>query len=350
MQIIKKAKSMFDEDNKLYQIDKLGDPLIQLSRQIKWESFRESIESIFPTYEPAKGGRPNFDRLMMFKILILQRYYDLSDDSMEYQLNDRLTFMRFLGLGLGDKVPDAKTIWLFKEQLIQCGKLDELFVLFTESLHNSGLVMNKGVIMDATITEARVQRNTREENKQIRSGIEPSKWEDNKKRQKDMDADWTEKGGKRYFGYKNHVTVDKETKIITNFEVTPASVTDREIGEEFIDEMQEVEEIYADKGYPSKRIDEKLAVKGIANKIMSKGSRNVKLSEEAEVRNKTISRIRCRVEHIFGYIKRGHKKYLVMSVGLVRATAQITLMNLVYNMSRAIKIIKTRNLHIELAI
>ncbi len=84
MQIIKKAKSMFDEDNKLYQIDKLGDPLTRLNRQIKWESFREKIEKCFPDTEPSKGGRPNFDRLMMFKILLLQRYYDLSDDSTEY--------------------------------------------------------------------------------------------------------------------------------------------------------------------------------------------------------------------------------------------------------------------------
>lgn len=350
MKITKKAKSMFDEDNKLYQIDKLGDPLIQLNRQIQWESFREAIESCFPTYEASKGGRPNFDRLIMFKILILQRYYDLSDDSIEYQINDRLTFMRFLGLGLGDKVPDAKTIWLFREHLMESGKLDELFVLFSKSLQRKGLVINKGVIMDATITEAKVQRNSREENRQIKSGTEPGEWDENKRRQKDIDADWTEKGGKKYFGYKNHVTVDKDTKLITNFEVTPASVTDREIGEEFIDEMEEAEEIYADKGYPSKRIDEKLAERAITNNIMEKGSKNVKLSREAEARNRARAKVRCRIEHVFGYIKRGHKKYLIMSVGLARATAQITLMNLVYNMSRAIKIIKTRKLNLELSI
>ncbi len=258
--------------------------------------------------------------------------------------------MRFLGLGLGDKVPDAKTIWLFREQMLRSGVLDELFVLFTESLQRIGLTMNKGLIMDASITEARIQRNSREENSQIRKGIEPNDWEENKRRQKDTDADWTQKGGKKYFGYKNHITVDKGTKLITNFEVTPASVPDREIGEEFIDEMQGAEEVYADKGYPSKQIDEKLKDKGIANNIVEKGRKNVKLSGESEARNKSISRVRCRIEHVFGYIKRGHRKYLIMCVGLPRATAQITLMNLVYNMNRAIRIVNTRKLNVELAI
>jgi IS5 family transposase len=135
------------------------------------------------------GPKP-YDPLLMFKILVLQRYYNLSDGQIEYQILDRLSFCRFLGLSLNDRVPDEKTIWDFRDRLVGKGLDKELFDQFAGLLEKHGLIAHEGKIIDASFVEAPRQRNTRDENKQIKEGIVPEEWEKvpNKKRQKDTDA------------------------------------------------------------------------------------------------------------------------------------------------------------------
>lgn len=342
--------SLFSDYNKLNMLSKMGDPWEKLSSRIDWEKFRQPIENCFKETDPEKGGRPPFDRVMMFKILILQRYYDLSDDTIEYQINDRLTFMRFLGLTLDDKVPDAKTIWLFRETLIQKRILENLFISFNENLKRLGMIVNKGKIADATITEKPIDRNTREENKEIKAGRKPEVWDKNKTRQKDMDARWTKKNGKSYYGYKNHILVDVKGKIITDYVVTPANVSDSEIGKDLLDGVFRDEEFYGDRGYPSEDINQMMQTKGVIDKVMRRGAKHVKLGEQDEERNKSISKIRCRVEHAFGFIKRNHCKYLIRSIGIDRAMGQITLMNLTYNLFRAVRLSDQMKLDLKLGI
>jgi IS5 family transposase len=332
--------SLFDEYTKEKKLEKYNEPLRLLNKMIDWESFRPIIESAFPKVDYSKGGRPPYDKLMLFKVLILANLYNLSDDAIEYQINDRWSFTKFLNLSMNDKVPDSKTIWLFRETLIKKGVLDDLFNLLTSSLVSNGLVMNKGKIVDASIMETPKQHNTRKENNEIKKGRTPEDWTENKRRQKDIDADWTKKNDKKYFGYKNHILIDEETKLITDFEVTPASVTDREIGKEFIENMETGEILFADRGYPSKEISELLEERGIDNKIMRKGSKNLTLDNDDIVRNNIISKTRCRVEHIFGYIKRHGKKFDIMSIGIERATGYITLKNIGYNLYKIIQIFK----------
>ena len=110
---------------------------------------------------------------MMFKILVLQRLYNLSDDQTEYQINDRMSFMRFLGINLCEKVPDAKTIWKFKNDLAETETVDKLFCTFDEHLEKEGLISHKGTIVDATFVDAPRQRNSRNENKKIKNGVIP---------------------------------------------------------------------------------------------------------------------------------------------------------------------------------
>lgn len=350
MHVRPKPPSLLDEFNKQYILEKLGDPLIKINQIIDWESFRSAIESCYDETDPRKGGRPSFDRVMLFKILILQSYYELSDDAMEYQINDRFSFMRFLGLGINDKVPDAKTIWLFREKLSEYGILDDLFVKFGEYLEEIGLVVNKGKIVDATILEVPRQRNSREENKKIKDGMSPGEWSENKARQKDTDASWTVKHDKKYFGYKDHIVIDKGSKLITDFEVTPANISDLEIGEELVEGIYKGEEFYADRGYPSQAMSEKMQSNGIIDKVMKKGARYVQLSEEEKLRNAKISKVRCIIEHVFGFMKRNNLRFHIRSHGLRRATAKITLMNLVYNFMRSIKLINNRKIAIRLSI
>ena len=251
-----KQKTLFDEENRLELLSQLGDPLEILNRVIKWEKFRSVLNQGCRKEDTGKGGRPPYDVVMMFKILVLLRLYNLSDDQTEYQINDRMSFMRFLGINLCDKVPDAKTIWKFKNDLAETETVDKLFCMFDEHLEKEGLISRKGTIVDATFVDAPRQRNSRDENKKIKNGEIPEEWEkpENKSKlaQKDIDADWTKKNGERHFGYKDHVKCDADSKLITNYSVTSASVHDSQRCLVFIGQEDEV--LYADSAYSGKPI------------------------------------------------------------------------------------------------
>ena len=142
------------------------------------------------------GAKP-YDVVMLFKILILQRYYGLGDSQVEYQILDRISFKTFLGLATGDKVPDEKTVWSFRERLTKTGLVEELFEHFVSFLEEKELIFNEGQMIDASFTVAPRQRNTREENKSIKNGEGNNLWNDkpNKKKHKDIDTRWTKKNG-----------------------------------------------------------------------------------------------------------------------------------------------------------
>ena len=172
-----KAVGIFDEDFRLHKLTQLGDPLMRLSIGIDFEIFRPELTEKLHVEPKNKGGRRPYDYVLMFKIIILQRYYNVSDDQAEYQIRDRLSFMRFLGLTLADDVPDSKTIWFFRERLTESGLVEILFETFIKKLEALNLIINEGKIVDASFVEVPIQRNRREENKQIKQGEIPQEWE-----------------------------------------------------------------------------------------------------------------------------------------------------------------------------
>ena len=188
---------LFDEYERLERLSELGDPLTRLNQVMNWEMFRPELQKAFQKERKGPGGRPPYDYVMMFKILVLQKLYKLSDEQTEYQINDRMSFMRFLGIGLESRVPDAKTIWLYRETLTQAHVIDKLFSLFNAQLDEAKLITHTGSIVDATFVDAPRQRNTREENKKIKEGEVPEEWQKaeniHKLRQKDTDARWAKK-------------------------------------------------------------------------------------------------------------------------------------------------------------
>lgn len=143
----------FDQDLRLSKLTQLGDPLEKLSKIVDFEVFRDILETNLSKSAKGKGGRNPYDYVLMFKILILQRYYNLSDDQIEYQINDRMSFMRFLNLTIADDIPDSKTVWNFKEQLTYLEVLESIFILFLEELKVAGLIVNEGKIIDASFVE-----------------------------------------------------------------------------------------------------------------------------------------------------------------------------------------------------
>lgn len=330
-----KQIGFFDESNCLSKLSKLGDQLEKLNRIVDWRMFESILNRVFAKEQKGTGGRPPYSYVLLFKILILQKLFNISDDQAEFQINDRMTFRRFLGLSLGDPVPDAKTIWLFRDTLVKAGVSEDLFNSFSVQLEQLGVISHKGTIVDATFVEAPRQRNTREENQQIKTGKIPEEWEKpenvHKLRQKDTDARWTKKNNEKHYGYKNHVKVDAESKLITGYAVTDSAVHDSKALIDLLDKKDKV--LYADSAYSGNPIAEKLP-KEIENQIHEKGYRNKPLSEDQKAENKRKSKIRVRIEHVFGYMTGTMRGITIRSIGITRAKFNIGLTNLVYNLCR----------------
>ena len=194
-------RGLFDEQENMSKLSAKGNPLDRISKVIDFEMFRDLLESkLLNVHKKSNAGCKPYDVVMMFKIIILQRYYGLGDEQIEYQILDRMSFKHFLGLESGDKVPDEKTVWLFRENLTKTGLSEELFDLFHSYLEQKGMILNEGKMVDASFTIAPRQRNTREENKMIKAGKGDHLWNDypHKRRHKDIDARWTKKTAKHF--------------------------------------------------------------------------------------------------------------------------------------------------------
>jgi len=325
---------LLDWQIRFRQLDAGGDPLPRLKTLVDWERFRPELEAVRDKERKSNAGRKPFDVVLMFKVLVLQSLYNLSDEKIEFQIRDRISFMRFLDLSLGDAVPDEKTIWLFREQLTEAGLIKRLFQEFDAFLEEKGFSARKGQIIDASIVEAPRQRNSREENRQIKAGQIPEDWSEQKKRQKDTDARWTKKNGQNYYGYKSHIDVDVKHKLIRDYEVTPASVHDSQVFEDLLDEDNSSRDVWADSAYRSEEKLKELKERNYREHLQRKGCRHKKLTDREVQGNRTRSRIRSRVEHVFGVQAKRAGNLIVRVIGLVRVKAKVGLRNLAYNLDR----------------
>jgi len=338
-----KQKGFFDENDRLAELSKMGDPLEKLNTFIQWDNFRGILTRALKKEAKGPGGRPPFDYVMMFKILILQKLYNIADDATEYLIKDRLSFQRFLGLALCDTVPDAKTIWNFREELREAEALDTVFYRFVRQMEEKEIITHSGSIVDATFVEVPRQRNTREENKEIQEGNIPEKWKTRKNRnklaQKDTDARWMTKNKERHYGYKDHIKIDKKSKIITKYCVTSAEVHDSRELKNLI-EVKKDKRLYGDSAYTGEEV-QKCIPKKIKNRIHEKGYRNRPLTQAQKRNNTAKSRIRARVEHVFGAMNH-FGGIFIRSIGIARAEMQIGLLNLTYNLTRYVYLMEAK--------
>jgi len=330
-------KGLFDEEFTKERLSAMGNPLEAISKVVDFELFRKPLESkLLNTNKNNNAGAKPYDVVMLFKILILQRYYGLGDNQVEYQILDRISFKTFLGLETGDKVPDEKTVWSFRERITKTGLVEELFEQFTSFLEKQELIFNEGQLIDASFTVAPRQRNTREENKKIKNGEGDNLWNDkpNKKKHKDIDARWTKKNGETFYGYKNHAKVDNRSKFINTYTVTDASVHDSQALDDLLDEKDKDQDLHADSAYTGEEQDKIVAKYEMKNKVHEKGYRNKPLTDEQKESNTKKSKIRARVEHVFGFMEQSMNGLVLKSVGMVRAAGIIGLINLTYNLFR----------------
>lgn len=333
----------FDEQDYFNALSELGNPLEIVSQIIDFEMFREPLtKALEKQQRKSRAGRPPFDPVFVFKCLFLQRMYGLSDHQAQFLMIDRISFRRFLGVSRADDIPDEKTLWKYREALCQDGVFDHLFEQFHQHLQEQGCIANEGKIIDASFVEMPIQRNSRDENAQIKKGKGSKLWSENKhkKAHKDTDARWTKKNQQNHYGYKMHVKADRKSKLIDDYHVTAANVHDNKGVAALLSDKDRGQDLLLDSGYVGPAVENMAKAVGMNPIVCAKGYRNKPLNDEQKSANKPIARVRCRIEHIFGFIEGSMKGLVVRSVGMLRAKANIALTALTYNMLRLCQIVK----------
>ncbi len=353
----------FDVDERLEELSAKGDALERLNGLVDFELFRPDLEKAVPRADRSRGGRPPFDHVFMFKVLILQASHGLSDERTEFLIKDRLSFMRFLGLGLADAVPDANTIWTFREALTRASlrgrpAIEVLFGAYEAALTRAGFLAMGGQIIDASIVAAPKQRNTDAEKREIKAGRIPAAWSDKpaKLAQKDRDARWTVKWSKAKpaddgsprvdlavpaFGYKNHLGIDRRHGLIRTWLVTDAARHDGAQLPALISKANTAGDVWADTAYRSKANEAYLAENAMRSQIHRKKPKGKPMPRHVARANGRKSTVRAAVEHVFAHQK-GPMALVVRTIGLARARVKIGLANLVYNMRRALWLTERR--------
>ena len=323
----------FDTEDRYAKLNEL-DPLPKLNDSINWSVFRPILAKTVKANKVV-GGRPPYDVIMMFKILVLQHLYNISDGQLEFQIRDRMTFCRFLGLTASGNVPDANTIWAFREKLVRLDLMKKLFDKFGAELNKAGFEAKKGQIVDASFVNVPKQRNSKDENDEIKGGGRPSSFDESpsKGAQKDTDARWAKKNKETHYGYKDHVVVDVKNKLIRNYDVTSAEVHDSNVFTELLTDNTS-KDVWADSAYRSEDIEDALKKAGYRSKVHEKGYKNKPLTERQKKSNTRKSRIRAKVEHVFGSITNDQGGIFSRVIGFNRNAFKIGMMNLVYNFRR----------------
>lgn len=335
----------FTHDIQLRRIDELGDPLKAIGEAVDFSLFRPLLDQLFGV-RGTGPGRPPWDRLLMFKVLVLQLVRGLSDEKLEFELIDSASAQRFVGLSPHDAVPDSRTVWLFRDKLSKSrlpgtegeegvDGVSALFELFRRELAAKGLLCREGRTVDAMIVEVPRQRNPQEENKQIKEGEVPAAWKQQPRKlaQKDIDARWMVKRGRNHFGYKNSIVGGNSDCFIHGYVVSAANAHDSKIVPEcFYEPAGEESANHGDSAYCNKTIAGRLKEAGIRNRIHQQRLAGKELSEEQKQSNREKSKIRARIEHRFGRMKTCLKGLSLRCIGLVRSRATIGMLNLVYNL------------------
>lgn len=287
---------------KYAKVKKLRSRLENMDKIIDWNKFL----GLFPEKE-STVGRPNYDRILLIKILFLQGWYGLSDEELEFQINDRLSFQQFLGFP--NFIPDYSTIWRFREELADGNLTDKIWDELQRQIKEKNISIEKGVIQDATFIIAEPGKTDSGMNNRGQMA----------KTSRNRDGSWTKKGKKSYFGYKAHTKMRRGSKIIESLAVTTARIPDGKIDLASPDDI-----IYRDKGYTGC----KTIAKG--DGTMKRG----KLSVGNFLRNKRIESKRSQGEHPYGTIKRAMHGGQTRLTTVYRVFVQQLFVFMAYNIYR----------------
>ena len=318
---MRKASGQFGfADSWLGNNQQLNRRLDKIQQLLDWRPFEELLGKVYAS----PSGRPSHSVLLLFKALLLQTWYALSDYALEEALDDRLSFRRFVSLSVSERAPDHSVFSRFRDQLIEHGIHERLFQELNRQLDERGFMVKQGTLVDATVIEAAPKK--------------PKKNEDGSagKSEQDPDADWTKKGGKYYFGYKAHVGIDQRSELVRKIAMTPAHVHDGNMLKSVLSGDEEW--ALADKAYDSKKNHKILEANGINNGILIKGTRKRALTPVEKQCNRILSRLRSPVERVFGTLKRSYRYCRAKYLGLRKNRLQLALTCIAYNLRRMEKL------------
>ena len=348
-------------DLELENVTNVNPVLEKINKLVKWDRINKKLISKYKKSASA-DGRPAYPAIVMFKVLLLQRMYNLSDPQMEACLKDRISFFQFVGLSIKHSKPDHSTICRFRQALVKLNLCEELFNEINSQLEEAGLLIKNGAIVDATlVSSARRPRKTidiedmpedRKEEEELEcesetktdgsEAEEPGQEETGEKRFKirysdDANSSWIKKGKEAVYGQKAHIVVDSEDGYILGGHMTPAHVSDTTQLEKVLEKVELKKEtaVFADKGYCSESNREKVKTRGLLDFIMHKARRNHPLSEGLKNLNKAISKIRYKVERTIGTLKRLYGFNRLRYVGDKKSDMEFYLSAMVYNLRKA---------------
>ena len=286
---------LFADAARKAKIETLGDPMQIIIRHIDFDHLTQVLDELLPRGDPTKGGRPPYPTEVMVRILILEHLYNLSDEQMEYQLLDRMSYQRLYLLADSANIPDRNTIWHYQQRLGVDG-VASLFQAVDGQLLQRGYLARCGQIINATLVPAPIQHFSKEDKAQLEQGKIPADWNAAKRRQKDLDATHTKKHGKSYHGYKLSISVDAPHKFIRKITNDTASEHDSTHFHEVLDEHSASGDGYADRGYHSAQRSEMLKALGHREHIQRQAKPGQPLSECQKGRSKRIAKTRAWVE------------------------------------------------------
>jgi IS5 family transposase len=310
---------------------------VRLSESIPWGSFRPLLDKGYSQERKSNAERKRIDPLILFKILVLQQLFNLSDEEIEFQVNDRRSFEEeFVGLGVMNDIPNATTAAFFREHLRKAGVIEELFEKLESYLRSQGLEARGAQIIDATLVPVPRQQNSREDNKEIKANRMLEGWDENPARlhQKDLDARLVKMNGINHHGYKNNICIDVEHGFIRRYAVTPANTHDSQMLLMLLDPENTDDYVWADSAYAGECFEDLLNLGGFESCIHEKGSRNHPLSDAAKERNRIKSAIGACVEHVFGCMTMSMGGKMTRKIGLEKNNAWWDLNNLIFNLLR----------------
>lgn len=292
-----------------------NDFLDRLDALVDWQPIQRELESMFT----ATTGRLPQPPLVVFKMILLQHFYGLSDPQCEALVLDRLSWRKFTGLALTDRVPDETTLVRFRQRFIEHGLHQTLLALVNQQLAAQGLIVREVTLVDATL----VQAARRAPAKETPGGGGP-------------DADYTVKGGQPHYGYKAHVAADRQHTIIRKADLSAANVHDSQRFEAVVDGDEQA--VIADKAYDSEARSQWLKRRRIVKGILHRARRGERVSEADQMMNRILSAIRSGIEKIFGHWKRNWGYRRVRYVGWARNRLELEFKCVVWNLKRWVNV------------
>ena len=318
-----------------------------IAGMIHWKRIEKLLKRGLGKTDELTAGAKGYRCIEMFKILLLQQWYGLSDYDTEFAMKDRISFMRFVGVSLTESVPDHTTICSFRNALVEKKLLQALLDEVNKQLEQQGKLVKKGVAVDASIISSAARPRKQVDIEIVvcdrEEGETPPHATLSVSYSRDKDAAWTKKGKELYYGYKAHTSVDVDTGVILAAHATPANYSDTGELEVLVQESSLPAKcrVYADKGYTSAKNRKFLNKNRCKDGIMARAYRNKPLTERERKRNKLISKKRYIVERVFGTLKQHYDMARASYLGTAKVQGELLLSSLAYNLKRALFLVSS---------